>query len=271
MSPPGESTQFADSKLTNAQKHKLIRTSLLELIDTIEDGESLPPERALSERLGAARMTVRKSLDELIDEGFLRRVPGKGTFVTRSHTLKANSMEPFAHFAGHTSSSAEGKTLEFTEEDTGSRIGHRLQLAPSARITKVVRVCLIGGEPVAIERLHLPSHLFPDLTPDDFTPFDVNELYKTRFDIRVTRSSQVLRAATVDEAESKLLGVPVHSPAFFVTTTKTDRDDRVVEYTEAIYRGDKYRFFKETSTEDGEESHVTSTHRILSNAHFIIS
>ncbi len=266
-----DSAQLGDPKLTNAQKHQLIRNSLLEIISSIEDGESLPPERTLSERLGAARMTVRKALDLLIDEGFVRRIPGKGTFVTRSHVLRANSAEPFAHFSVDGSSTAEGKTIEIVQEDTGSRIGLRLQLAPSARVTKVVRVCLVDNEPVAIERLFLPSHIFPNLTAEHFTIFDVNELYRTEFDVRVTRSSQVLRAATVDEAESKLLGVPMHSPAFFVTTTKTDQDDRVVEYTEAIYRGDKYRFYKETGTDSNGESLGTSTARSFSNSHFIIS
>jgi len=260
-----------DPKLTNAQKHQLIRISLLELISTIEDGESLPPERALSERLGAARMTVRKALDLLIDEGYLRRIAGKGTFVMRSQVLHANSMGPFAHFSVDGTSRAEARTLEIVQEDTGSRIGLRLQLAPSARVTKVVRVCRVDDEPVAIERLHLPRHIFPNLTSEHFTSFDMNELYRTEFDVKVTRSSQVLRAATVDQVESQLLGVPVHSPAFFVTTTKTDQDDRVVEYTEAIYRGDKYRFYKVTDTNSDREPSGAFANRTFSNSHFIIS
>lgn len=266
-----KSTHLGDSKRTNAQKHQFIRNSLLELISKIDDGESLPPERTLSERLGVARMTVRKSLDLLIDEGYIRRIPGKGTFVTRSHVLRANSMEPFAHLSVDGSSTAEGKTLEIVQEDTGSRIGLRLQLAPSASVTKVVRVCLVNDEPVAVERLHLPTHIFPNLTAEHFTIFDVNELYRTEFNVKVTRSSQVLRAATIDESESNLLGVPVHSPAFFVTTTKTDEDDRVVEYTEAIYRGDKYRFYKVTDTDIGGQPSNTAAERSHSNSHFIIS
>ena len=266
-----DTASLGDAKRTNAQKHQFIRNSLLELISTIEDGESLPPERALSERLGAARMTVRKALDLLIDEGYLRRIPGKGTFVARSHALRANSADPFAHFTVDGASTAEAQTLDIVQEDTGSRIGLRLQLAPSAMVTKVVRVCLVDGEPVAIERLYLPSHIFPDLTAEHFTLFDVNELYRTQFNVKVTQSSQVLRAATVDQAESKLLGVPVHSPAFFVTTTKTDQDERVVEYTESIYRGDKYRFYKVTGTDANGDSTSALAHRGFSNSHFIIS
>lgn len=156
------------------------------------------------------------------------------------------------------------------QEDTGSRIGLRLQLAPSASVTRVVRVCVVDDEPVAIERLYLPTHIFPGLTAEHFTAFDMNEVYRTEFNVRVTRSNQVLRAATVDQAESNLLTVPVHSPAFFVTTAKTDEDDRVVEYTESIYRGDKYRFYKVSGTDSNGESGAFSP-RDFSNSHFIIS
>lgn len=254
-----------DSKRTNAQKHQFMRASLLELIATIEDGESLPPERALSERLGAARMTVRKALDLLIDDGYLRRIPGKGTFVTRSQALHANSTEAFAQYGA----TAEGRTLEIVQGDIGSRIGLRLGLAPSATVTKVVRVCFVDDEPVAIEKLYLPSHVFPDLTAEHFAVFDVDEIYRNEFNVRVTRSSQVLRAATVDEKESHLLEVPVHSPAFFVTTTKTDEDDRIVEYTESIYRGDRYRFYKVTGT-DSPNGSASASRPNSSNSHFII-
>lgn len=256
-----------DSKLTNAQKHRLLRTALLNLIATIEDGESLPPERALSEQLGAARMTVRKALDLLIDEGYLRRVPGKGVFVTRSRLLRTNSQEPIAHFAVDGTAAAHAKVLELTQGDTGSRIGLRLQLAPSACVVKVVRVCMIEDEAVAVERMYLPCHIFPGIRPEQLEAFDVEESYRSDFGVRVTRSSQVLHAATIDQAESELLGVPVHSPAFFVTTTKTDVEDRVVEYTEAIYRGDRYRFLKVTSSDDPGAVPVQQT---SAHAHFMI-
>lgn len=255
-----------DSKLTNAQKHRLIRTSLLALIATIEDGESLPPERALSEQLGAARMTVRKALDLLIDEGYLRRIPGKGVFVTRSQLLRANSAGPIAHFSVDGTSAAHARVLEFAQGDTGSRIGLRLQLAPSACVIRVVRVCMLDGDAVAVERMHLPCHIFPGIRAEQFEAFDVDECYRGDFGVRVARSTQVLHAATVDRAESELLGVPVHSPAFFVTTTKTDVDDRVVEYTEAVYRGDKYRFLKVTSSDDL----TPSSGPAAANAHFMI-
>lgn len=269
--PPADSTVDAGAgKLSNIDKHELIRAALLELIEHTEDGEALPSERSLAENLNVARMTLRKVIDVLVRQGELRRVPGKGTFVNRSRMIKTSSRDPFSHLAQPNGSVATGRAIEFIEEDAGSRIGQRLQLAPSARVLRTMRVCLVDDEPLAVERMYFPAHLLPGLQADDLSVLVLDEVFKARFQITVARSSQVLRATSIDEFEAATLGVPVHAPAFFVTTTKTDTEDRVVQYMEGIYRGDRYRFLNETTTEDGAASpgaNPTDTY----NAHFIIN
>ncbi len=43
--------------------------------------DALPPERELAEELSVSRITVRKAIDGLVDEGLLIRRQGSGTFV----------------------------------------------------------------------------------------------------------------------------------------------------------------------------------------------
>jgi GntR family transcriptional regulator of arabinose operon len=47
-------------------------------------GERIPAERTLSETYGISRISTREALTELIAEGYLYRIPGKGTFVERA-------------------------------------------------------------------------------------------------------------------------------------------------------------------------------------------
>lgn len=268
--PPGPPAHD-DAKLSNVEKHERMRAALLKLIESMDDGEALPPERTLAEDLNAARMTVRKVVDILIGQGYLRRVAGKGTFVARSRLVRANSREPFTNYTHYGATAAEATVLELVTEDAGSRIGQRLQLAPSAKIIRISRVTTVGGEPVSIERIHLPAHLFPTVAAADFSTLMLDEFYKTDFGIRVSKTSQVLRVTSINQAESQILAVPLHAPAFFAATIKTDIDDRVVEYTEAVYRGDKYRFLHETTSGEGYSDSVPPDGRSLFNAHFIIN
>lgn len=50
-------------------------------------GERIPAERTLAETYGISRISAREGLTELIAEGYLYRIPGKGTFVERANQV----------------------------------------------------------------------------------------------------------------------------------------------------------------------------------------
>ena len=259
----------AHSKLSNIEKYERIRTALLDIIERTDDGDPLVPERTLAEDLNVARMTVRKVVDVFVAQGLLRRVPGKGTFVHRPGTIRATPREAFSHYLGIGTAPAEASVLSVQQQDAGARTGQRLQLAPSARVLKIERLLRVDGEPVAIERIHLPGDQFPEIEQRDLGTLLLDELYQAAYGLRISRSIQVLRVTSVTAAEAELLGIAIHSPAFFVTTLKLDAEDRALEYAEAICRGDKYRFLNETVEDAGDPSPTRS--RFLSSAHFTIN
>ena len=59
-----------------------IRAELNDLLNEFYPGQKIPSERALSERFGVARMTLRHAIEGLILEGRLERRPGSGTYIS---------------------------------------------------------------------------------------------------------------------------------------------------------------------------------------------
>lgn len=49
----------------------------------LEPGQRLPSEREFCDQLGVSRITIRQALNELVRDGMIQSVPGKGTFVGR--------------------------------------------------------------------------------------------------------------------------------------------------------------------------------------------
>src|SRR3989338_83722 len=49
----------------------------------LKPGEAVPSERELCQKYQVSRMTARKTLDIMVAEGFIYRLRGKGTFVSR--------------------------------------------------------------------------------------------------------------------------------------------------------------------------------------------
>ena len=55
-------------------------------------GDKIPSENELSKMFGVSRMTARKAIDRLVNEGLLVRVPGIGTFVSEVSKLSKNNI-----------------------------------------------------------------------------------------------------------------------------------------------------------------------------------
>jgi ABC-type glycerol-3-phosphate transport system substrate-binding protein len=66
--------------------HRQVRLYLDELIAKAGTARMLPPETEMSRQLGISRATVRLAIMDLVREGQLERVPGKGTFIRRGST-----------------------------------------------------------------------------------------------------------------------------------------------------------------------------------------
>jgi len=52
------------------------------LSGVLKPGDRIPPETELCAKYGVSRITVRQAIHSLVEEGFLYRKQGKGTFVT---------------------------------------------------------------------------------------------------------------------------------------------------------------------------------------------
>lgn len=64
-------------------KYYLVKKSIVEKIENEEfqPGEPIPSERELMEDYQVSRITIRKAIEELVAEGYLYKVQGKGTYV----------------------------------------------------------------------------------------------------------------------------------------------------------------------------------------------
>ena len=109
----------------------------------------------------------------------------------------------------------------------------------------ITRLRLADDETMAIEWLHAPRRLLPDLRREDLASHSFYDLLRQRRGIVIAKGVQTIEPTVTSQEEAALLGVPVHAPAFlFERTTESDGGE-VVEFVRSVYRGDRYRLVTE--------------------------
>ena len=226
---------------SSVRKHFQLREILLDMIErdfAVDD--SIPSERDLCARYGLARMTVRQTIDNLVNDGRLYRVHGKGTFVARpkigmemrlasfSEDMRAHGFEP--------------GSVELSRQlvQAGRHVGLELGLAPDEPVHIVERVRTADGVPMAIERNYYPAALTPGLLDEPLKDISLFTVLVERYGLVFDDGQQSLEAGIADASDAELLQVPKGS-AVLHYTRRALAAGRPVEYVIATYRGDRYR------------------------------
>jgi len=137
--------------------------------------EKLPSERELAEYHNISRMTVKKAVDILVDNGYLIRKQGSGTFV--SNYKESYSISPLLSFTKEMEKKGldyHSKILDFSKV-RNKNIALKLELLEKHDIFKIERLRLVENKPFLLENTYLSARKFNDLRKEDL---ENNSLFK---------------------------------------------------------------------------------------------
>lgn len=218
---------------------------VMDMIDTgqLSPGQRAPSEREIAETLGISRMTARAAMSNLVADGYLYSVPGKGTFVSnpkmRQDLLELTS---FTEDMRNRGLKPGAKLLDMGVTDEASEKIYRvLGLPVKEGLIRVHRLRTADEEPMCLETSYLPKNRVPWLLEEDL---EFGSLYRAleSSGIELLKAEEHLEATVVRETESELLTVPAGSPALLIERITYTHGDEPIEYVKSLYRGDRYQF-----------------------------
>ncbi len=222
-----------------------IAESLLDQIEAgkLAPGQRLAPERELSRALGVNRLTLRQALDVLETQGLLERRPGHGTHIAAPKIERqAGKLISFTHGMERRGYKPRARVLKFIERNAEASVAAHLKLPVSAMVYEIHRLRLINKEPVLLERFIVPCDRFPHLARYDWARRSLYDTMETEYAVRVTRARQSLEPVIATEYEAELLKVKPGAPLMLERRLSFDQNDRPVEYSKDLFRGDRFRF-----------------------------
>lgn len=211
-------------------------------------GEAIPSEIELAARFKVSQGTVRKAIDELAAEHLLVRRQGKGTFVSthaeervQYRFLRLTPDEP------EKAGSARRELLDCRRQRAPADIARALNLKPGDPVVEIRRVLHFSGQPVVLDDIWLPGHLFKGLTAERLSEYKgpMYGLFETEFGVRMIRAEEKLRAVLADPAVAGLLQVEVGAPLLSVERLSRTYDDQPVELRRGLYRTEAHHYRNE--------------------------
>jgi len=206
-------------------------------------GEAIPPEQELQEMYKVSRITIRRAIQELVLEGFLKTRQGLGTFVSRPKVKQnLNYITSWAETMTGRGMRPETKSILITEEKAPLFVAKQLGINPGDKVHKVERLRYAEEEPVCIMTNYLHPGVTPGLVQEGLMGESLYETLEKRYNVKIARAVETVEATAARAKESKLLGVRRGSPLLVVTRVTYDENDRPFEVVIASNRADKYAY-----------------------------
>src|SRR3984957_4450429 len=149
----------SSTALLRLPKYYQVKKHLLDFTAAMSPGSPVPPERELARLYGTSRTTVRQALAELVIEGRLLRMQGKGTFVAKPKVAQSLELASYTEGMRAHGLHPQTKILEIGYVTADDQLAAR----PGAAPPRGRGGGRGGGEPMSIDTSHLPARRFPGL------------------------------------------------------------------------------------------------------------
>jgi DNA-binding GntR family transcriptional regulator len=208
----------------------------------LKPGSRLPPERELCQQLHISRVTLRKALGKLVEDGVLRSSHGRGWYVGEATRAREwpNTLESFSETARRMGLTATSRILRADVGPASLDEAEPLSIAAGTPLFRLERVRLLGDVPIAVDRTRIPAARVPNFATADFR---TDSLYARLAEagLEPTRADSTIEAKEADEDVAQHLGLEVGKPILVMTQVVVDAVDRPLFISTIQYSGDRYR------------------------------
>ncbi|EMI5804147.1 GntR family transcriptional regulator [Klebsiella aerogenes] len=231
-------------------KYQVIKTALLDEIKdgTFKPGEKFYSESELKERYSVSSATVIRAIHELVNDGYLIRYQGKGTFVSKA---KRNESIIFSESDNDLKGMQSVKVIQCELENV-SDIKEKLGLKDDERYYRIARLKFDSNKPYALQISHIPAHYFSSkLTVKNSALSSIYEAFKVNngLDMYTMPYRQTICAQTDVEPEVlQHLGLGANQPVIMMKRFTNNEQGQIIEYIETWKRLES--FYIEIRTPD---------------------
>jgi DNA-binding GntR family transcriptional regulator len=211
----------------------------------LQPGDLLPTNQELARTAGVSLITVRRALDELERSGRVRRHQGVGTFVGgRILSEPARRGTLLATLDGGRPAEVKTRLLEVARGVAGPTVAGVLELGPDEPVWEIVRLRVIRGRPVVLERAVLPMRIVPRIDRRGLAAGrSLYEFLESEYGLRDDSEEQYLEVSPPAEAERTHLGLTARDRVARIRGVSLTEDGTAFDSFQQAYPAADFVFY----------------------------
>ena len=214
---------------------------IMMLISHLDADSPLPSERSLAEKYGVSRVTLRKALSELADDGLIFTIHGAGSFVSQPRVTKRLKLLSF-------SDEIRGRGLTPTTKIISTQLLIPDELDNDATLEfideptyKITRLRLGNSEPLSHETTLIAESIAPGLLELDLTK-SIYSILQNQYNVKFDYAEEQISPVVVSSSMAQLLNLKKGQPAFEIKRTAFNQRGLQIERSTSVRRGDRWAF-----------------------------
>ncbi|SDP35969.1 GntR family transcriptional regulator [Nakamurella panacisegetis] len=220
------------------RRHELIAQGLSRAISNglFPPGSTLPSESELADTYGASRGTVRRALLTLAANGLIATRQGARRVVLDSPFPQTFSeLKSFAEWASGIGRAPGGHFVTRRIDKAGTTAAEALQIALDAPLLYTVRLRLLDGRPIFVERCWYPEWLIQAVLELDADCPSVTLALRESRGLVLASGSHLIDVVDADAEDVELLGVAAGDPVLRRRGVTRRPDGTPCDYTDDHY------------------------------------
>lgn len=206
----------------------------------LEKDSLIPSENKLSESYKVSRLTARRAIDYLVNQGFLYRIKGKGTFVAKKEKIEyaPQKLHGFTEEIISLNMVPKNEVVKFEVIKAG-KIAEKLDISKEDLVYHIIRIRKANDEPFILEKSFIPVDIFPELNISVLkgSKYAYVEKYTNK---KIIESIQEIEAHLPTQAEKEYL--QTDEPLLKISNISFLEGKEIFEYTISYFRTSKYKF-----------------------------
>lgn len=223
-------------------KYQIIHDDLLKEIngEKYPENTKIPSDFALMNRYHVARETSRKAIAMLVDEGYVMRIKGRGTFVINQnrYSFPISHVESYRELAARLKLNERTQLNSISDSTVPLAFDYATEKPPNA--TEIVRIRYVDNEPVIVDRDYVLKDVVPEIS-ELSKSLSLFELFEQKLGLVISYAKKTITIDTANAVDRRLMSLTGPAAIVVIRSETFLNDGRVISFTESRHRADRFK------------------------------